>query len=168
MDNQMFCPMMHYMQWGMHPMQLGMPSEQWGMPQMQYGMMPMQYGMEPMQWGMSPMVYDMYDEDERDEEYFEDMHPESCKRIRPYVEKELDRMEGEESPLYDEYVDARMLERMGDKIYDRVTTEIPEMAEEMEGRQFGRRRFLRDIIGVLLLQNLLRRRRRRRRRYDYY
>lgn len=147
MDRNMYCPMMHQMQWGT--------------PSMQCGIM-------PMQWGMPYMSYDMHDEDERDEEYFSEMHPESCKKIRPYVERELDRMEGEESPIYDEYVDGKMLERMGDKIYDKVTSDMPEMAEETEGRQLGRRRFLRDIVGVLLLQNLLRRRRRRkRRRHDY-
>lgn len=135
--------MMYYMQWGMSPMQ-------------------------SMQWESSPMHF-MYDEDERDEEYFENFHPESCKRIRPYVKRELDRLEGQESPLYDEYIDEKMLDKMGEKIYDRVTSEMPEMIEESDERQYGRRRFLRDIIGVLLLQNLLRRRRRRRRRWqDFY
>ena len=147
MQKNMYCPLMHQMQ-------CGMPS--------------MQYGTMPMQWGMEPMYYDMHEEDERDEEYFREMHPESCKRIMPYIERELDRMEGEESPLYDEYVDSKMLERMSDKIYEKVTSEMPEMGEEKEERQFGRRRFGRDIVGILLLQNLLRRRRRRRsRRHDY-
>ena len=104
MDNKMFCPMMQYMQWEPSPMH-----PQWGMPPMQSQPMeqfepvhqPMQWEPSPMhpQWGMSPMNYDMHDEDERDEEYFKDMHPESCKRISPYIDRELDRMEGEESPL---------------------------------------------------------------------
>lgn len=166
MDNKMFCPMMQYMQWEPSPMH-----PQWGMSPMQSMQPPMH---QPMQWKPSPMQL-MYDEDERDEEYFRDMHPDSCKRISPYIDKELDRMEGEESPLYDEYIDSKMLEKMGDKVYDRVISDMPDMAEEVEDRQFGRRRILRDLVGVLLFSNLLRRRRRRRRRrydydfdYDYY
>lgn len=171
MDNKMFCPMMQYMQWEPSPMHPMHP--QWGMSPMQSMQPPMH---QPMQWEPSPMQfmdYDMHDEDERDEEYFKDMYPESCKRISPYVDKELDRMEGEESPLYDEYIDSKMLEKMGDKICDRVISDMPDMAEEVEDRQFGRRRILRDLVGVLLFSNLLRRRRRRRRRrhdydFDYY
>lgn len=145
MNKMMFCPMMN---WGMNPQMY---------PQM-YEDMEETY----------PMLEDIYADDDRDDEYFDGMHPDSCKKIMPYINRELDRMETEESPLYDEYPEGEMLDRMGDKIYDRVVADMPDMEEQWEGRQFGRRRFLRDLIGVLLLGNLLRRRRRRRRRrYDY-
>jgi len=145
-NKTMTCPMMNNMNWAMAP-------------QMYQGM----------EYGMEPDMEDIYAEDDRDEEYFKDMHPESCKKIMPYINKELDRMETEESPLYEEYPDRELLERMGDRIYDKAVADMPEMEEQWEGRQFGRRRFLRDLVGVLLLGELLgRRRRRRRRNYDYY
>ena len=114
---------------------------------------------------IDPEMEDIYDEDDRDEEYFMDMHPDSCKKISPYINRELDKMETEESPLYEDRPDREMLDRMGDKIYDKVVADMPEMEEQWEGRQFGRRRFLRDLVGTLLLGQLLGRRRRRRRRF---
>ncbi|MFA7573399.1 MAG: hypothetical protein WCY24_06735 [Lutispora sp.] len=128
--------------------------------------------MNKMNWGINPQMYpeleDIYAEDDRDDEYFMDMHPDSCKRITPYINRELDMMETEESPLYEEYPNREMLERMGDKVYDKVVADMPEMEEQWEGRQFGRRRFLRDLVGLLILGNISRRRRRRRRRrHDY-
>lgn len=141
MNKMMVCPMMNKMNWGMNPQ-----------------MYPQMY----------PELEDIYAEDDRDDEYFMDMHPDSCKGITPYINRELDMMETEESPLYEEYPNREMLERMGDKVYDKVVADMPEMEEQWEGRQFGRRRFLRDLVGLLLLGNISRRRRRRRRRrHDY-
>lgn len=146
MNKMMFCPMMYNMNWGMKPQMY-----------------------QDMECGMEPDMEDIYAEDDRDEEYFMDMHSESCRKIMPYINRELDKMETEESPLYEEHPEREMLDRMGDRIYDKVVADMPEMEEQWEGRQFGRRRFLRDLIGVLLLGELLRRRRRRRRRHrDYY
>lgn len=146
MNKMMFCPMMYKMHWGMKP-------------QMYPGM----------EYGMDPDMEDDYAEDDRDEEYFKDMHPESCKKIMPYIHRELDKMETEDSPLYEDRPDREMMERMGDKIYDKVVADMPEMEEQWEGRQLGRRRFLRDLVGTLLLGEVLRRRRRRRRRpHDHY
>lgn len=151
MKKMMMCPLMNNMNWGMYP-----------------NMYPQAYPQIYMDDDMVGNVESIFAEDDRDDEYFDAMHPDSCIKIMPYIDRELDRMETEESPLYDGYPEREMLDRMGDKIYDRVVADMPDMEEQWEGRQFGRRRFLRDLIGVLLLSNLARRRRRRRRRqYDY-
>jgi hypothetical protein len=146
--NKMFmCPLMNNMNMG-----LG------------HGMYPQMYSDIYMDGCMPEDVESIFAEDDRDDEYFDGMHPDSCKKIMPYIDRELDRMETEESPLYDDYPEREMMDRLGDKIYDKVVADMPDMEEQWEGRQFGRRRFLRDLIGVLLLSNLARRRRRRRRR----
>lgn len=146
MNKVMFCPLMN-----------------WGMSTQMY---PQIY--EDME-EMYPNLEDIYADDDRDDEYFDGMHPESCKKIMPYIDRELDKMETEESPLYDDHPEREMIDRLGDKVYDRVVADMPDMEEQWEGRQYGRRRFLRDLIGVLLLGSIGRRRRRRRRRYhDYY
>ena len=147
-----YCPFMRNMSWGMpYGSHTHMP------PSNMY-----------MEQGMQEYLENIFAEDDRDDEYFDSLHPESCKKIMPYIDRELDKMETEESPLYEEYPDKKMLEHIGDRIYDRVVSDMPEMEEHHESRQFGRRRLLRDLIGILLLTNLGRRRRRRRRRYYDY
>ncbi|NLM43998.1 MAG: hypothetical protein GX201_08315 [Clostridiales bacterium] len=149
MKKMMICPLIQNRNWGMpHNMHTHMYP-------------PYTY----MDDDMGQFIGNIFLEDDRDDEYFDRMYPDSCKKIMPYIDKELDKMETEESPLYEGYPGKEMLERIGDRIYDKIVSDMPEMEEQWEGRQYGRRRFLRDFVGVLLLANLGRRRRRRRRRY---
>jgi len=106
------------------------------------------------------------EEDERDEEHFASMHGENCHKMMPYVMKTVDRMEKKGDMIYAEYPDKEMVESMSEEAYNNVIRDMPEMADEhQEERQFGgRRQFGRDLVTILLLNELLGRRRRRRRR----
>jgi glutamyl-tRNA reductase len=100
--------------------------------------------------------------DEEDDRQFSKMYPESCKRIMPYVKEEIDRMEEKDEMMHDDQPDREMVNMMTDNAYNRMVKEMPEMAEEEETRQYPIRRFTRDLLGILLINELLRRRRRRR------
>jgi hypothetical protein len=158
MKNMPMCPMM---------MQ-NMPMHQ--MPMMQ---MPMMQNMPMMQQPMN--MFNMNcdnnynDADERDEEYFATMQSENGNRMMPYVMKTVDRMEKKGDMIYAEYPDKQMVAGMSEEAYNNMVRDMPDMADEYEEeRQFGgRRRFGRDLITILLLNELLGRRRRRRRRHGY-
>lgn len=142
-----------------------------------------------------PFEYDDERRERRDFEYMRSMYPEMVKRILPFVEDECDRMEYEGSMIYDEYPDMLGIRMMCSRIFDRINemgifddNEMPmeapmgmqsESQVEMQQRdrdrdrnrerdENRRRNRGRDIVEILLLQELLRRRneqRRRRRRF---
>lgn len=153
------------------PMQLGM-----GMPEPMLpgrsDMNPMM--MEPMNMGTANMGEMYKEEDEKDEKYFTDMYPDICTRLMPYVVETLDKAEQKDDKLYEGYPGGDMLRDMMGGAFKNIVVDMPELADEDEedGRQYGGRRFARDLVGVLLLNELLRRRRRRRYSgyydYDYY
>jgi hypothetical protein len=162
MDKKFKCPMMCGMQ-------------------MMYGMKPM--NMMPMNMMPNmPMAEEMeqYYQDEEDERQLSKMYPESCRRIMPYVKDEIDRMEEKYEMMHDEQPDREKINIMSDNAYNRMVKEMPDMAEDEETRQYPGRRFSRDLLRLLLLNELFRRRRRRRRMqygypsgwydydYDYY
>lgn len=117
-----------------------------------------------------PLQYDDEKIEQRDFEYMKSMYPETAKRILPYVEDECDRMAYEGSVVYDEYPDQLQIRLMCNRIFDRVKgiwgagMEEEMEAEQMESQQIpgaGRRRSedrLRDLVQVLLFQELFRRR----------
>lgn len=142
----------------MCPMMMQMPT----MPVMQQPMtMPM---MEHMPEQEMP-----YDEDDRDEEYFAGMYSDACHEMMPYVMRTVDRMEQKGDMIYDNRPSREMVDRMTEEAYDDLIRDIPDMGDEMsEERQYGRRRFTRDLLGLLLISELLRRRRRRRRRHPIF
>jgi hypothetical protein len=148
MDKKFKCPMMCGMQMmhGMEPMNM--------MPKMTMG--------EEMEMGK-------YYEDEEDDRQCVKMYSETSKKMMVYVKVEIDRMEEKDEMMHDERLDREMVRTMTDNAYNAMAREMPEMAEEEETRQYPRRRFARDLLGVLLLNELFRRRRRRRRRHygDY-
>ena len=102
---------------------------------------------------------DLFGEDKiekRDYEYLKSMYPDVAKRILPYVEAECERYEYEESMIYDEYPDKLQLCLMAKRISDKVQREekIGELDKEL----------IRNLVEVLLYQELLKRRYNRRRR----
>lgn len=119
-------------------------------------------------------------ETEQDMEYLMEMYPDQMKKVQRYVEEECDRNDYEGSGMYDEYPDRVQLGRICDRIYDRMQKdqafpeemelEISEIVPEEEpeegisAMQNHRRRnpFLRDIVSVLLFNEMHRRRRRHR------
>lgn len=131
------------------------------------------YMMYPM-----PFEYDDERKERQDMEYMRSMYPDMVKRILPFVEDECDRMEYEGSMMYDDYPDMLGIRMMCNRIYDRVNEmgifEDEDMQMEMQQRndrdrdRNRNRNRGRDIVEILLLNELLRRRnehRRRRRRF---
>lgn len=130
--------------------------------------------MGPMDMGTANMGEAYKEEDEKDEKYFTDMYPDICTKLMPYVVETLDKAEQEDDKLYEGYPGGDMIRELMGGTFKNIVADMPELADEDEegGRQYGGRRFARDLVGVLLLNELLRRRRRRRYSgyydYDYY
>lgn len=109
-----------------------------------------------------PMPFSFDDEriERMDFEYMKSLYPDVPKRILPYIEEECDRMEYENSMVYDEYPDKLQLGLMCGRACRNIEKNEKGMGEgEMEN--------LRDLVAVMLYQELYKRRsdnRRRRRR----
>lgn len=115
-----------------------------------------------------PFIYDDERLDRRDYEYMRSLYPDAAKRVLPYVEEECDRCDEPYSMIYDEYPDQLQLRLMSGRIYDNVKAkerllgDSDEAAEEagVEGQQFrpAHRDWLRDLIDVMLYQEIYKRR----------
>ena len=140
-----------------------------------------------------PFSYDDERTERMDFEYMKSMYPDTAKRILPYVEEECDRMEYENSMVYDQCPDKLQLRLMCRRVYDNVRkhermffgdeedaglsgldgdqeTGISGTARDREHGRDGRSKSpsLRDFIEVMLYQELYKRRcdhRRRCRRF---
>ena len=140
-----------------------------------------------------PFSYDDERTERMDFEYMKSMYPDTAKKILPYVEEECDRMEYENSMVYDQCPDKLQLRLMSKRVYDNVRkhermffgdeedaglsgldgdqeTGISGTAREREHGRDGRSKSpsLRDFIEVMLYQELYKRRcdhRRRCRRF---
>ncbi|MBM6804578.1 hypothetical protein H6B07_18475 [Mediterraneibacter glycyrrhizinilyticus] len=140
-----------------------------------------------------PFSYDDERTERMDFEYMKSMYPDTAKKILPYVEEECDRMEYENSMVYDQCPDKLQLRLMCRRVYDNVRkhermffgdeedaglsgldgdqeTGISGTAREREHGRDGRSKSpsLRDFIEVMLYQELYKRRcdhRRRCRRF---
>ena len=140
-----------------------------------------------------PAAFDEGRRDRMDLEYMKSMYPDTAKKILPYVEEECDRMEYENSMVYDQCPDKLQLRLMCRRVYDNVRkhermffgdeedaglsgldgdqeTGISGTAREREHGRDGRSKSpsLRDFIEVMLYQELYKRRcdhRRRCRRF---
>lgn len=126
-----------------------------------------------------PFLYDDERLERRDYEYMRSLYPDAAKRVLPYVEEECDRCEGPCSMMYDEYPDRLQLRMMGNRIYnkvkdnERIFCENEESGDikDVEGQQRhqGRQDWLRDLIDIILYQELYRRRSENRRmRQKFY
>ena len=140
-----------------------------------------------------PFSYDDERTERMDFEYMKSMYPDTAKKILPYVEEECDRMEYENSMVYDQCPDKLQLRLMCRRVYDNVRkhermffgdeedaglsgldgdqeTGISGTARDRERGRDGRSNSpsLRDFIEVMLYQELYKRRcdhRRRCRRF---
>ncbi len=116
-----------------------------------------------------PLQYDDERIERRDFEYMKSMYPMAVKRILPYVEEECDRMSYEGSMIYDEYPDQLQIRLMCNRIYDRVKKIKPYDDEEMEMQVSRNDNWLRDLVQIMLFQELFQRRsRHRRNRRKFY
>ena len=101
-------------------------------------------------YGMPNMYLDMYEDRRR----LMDMYPDCYRRIYPQVQEMCHHMDVPTNPRMYPYVDPTMLEEMINQVY----------AMEMGEATSQQRGFLRDLIGILFIRELLGR---RRRYYDY-
>ena len=116
---------------------------------------------------------------EKDMERMKELYPKEVKTILSYVEDECDKMEYEGSLMFDEYPDKFMMEHLCRKIEQEVLKEeegntpaiiIEETYQGGQGACGNRRKEegLRDLIGVILFNEMFRRRSRHRRRKRFY
>ena len=116
---------------------------------------------------------------EKDMDRMKELYPKEVGRIVECVEDECDRMEYEGSLMFDEYPDKFMMEHLCRKIEQEVlkeeegNTSVLIIEETCQGGQgsCGNRREeegLRDLIGVILFNEMFRRRSRHRRRKRFY
>lgn len=111
-----------------------------------------------------PLLYDDERIERMDFEYMKSLYPELPKKILPYVEEECDRMEYANSMMYDEYPDKLQLFLMCQRICKKIQEnerEIRNYDEKKKREEFP----LRDLVEVMLYQELYKRRSDKRRRY---
>lgn len=98
-------------------------------------------------------------EDEIDSKRLSELYPLMAKRLQPYVEEVCNRLEYPGSMMYDEYPDRLSLLRKAREVWDGAES----------GENFGEKapawEELSDLIGVLLLQEMMRRRKKNRGRF---
>ena len=114
-----------------------------------------------------PLQYDDERMERRDFEYMKSMYPMTVKMILPYVEEECDRMSYEGSMIYDEYPDQLQIRLMSNRIYEKVKNRNLKDAE-MEMQVVRSDDWLKDLVQIMLFQELFRRRsmhRRNRRKF---
>ncbi|MGE5677259.1 MAG: hypothetical protein ACM3ZR_04295 [Pseudomonadota bacterium] len=109
---------------------------------------------------------DLFLEDEEDERQLMKMYPESCRLMMSFVVAELDGMQAAAGMPEEALPDKDTVDTLAANAYKTMLAEMPEMADESETRQYYGRQFSRDLLKILLLNELLRRRRRSRR--DFY
>ncbi|WP_302626061.1 hypothetical protein [uncultured Eubacterium sp.] len=107
------------------------------------------------QWGAA---------DDRDMDYVKEMYPLTFSRLQELVENECNRQEFAGSMMYDEYPDKLGILRMVGSIFDILKEEEAECVGE-ECTKYPDDNWLKDIITVLLLNEMYRRRQRRKRYY---
>lgn len=95
-------------------------------------------------------------EDEMDTKRLRELYPLMARRLQPYVEEVCTRLEYPGSMMYDEYPDRLSLLQKAKEVWEGAKT----------GEDFGENapvwEQLQDLIGVLLLQEMLRHRRKNR------
>ena len=110
-----------------------------------------------------PLQYDDERIERRDFEYMKSMYPMTVKKIIPFVEDECDRMSYEGSMIYDEYPDQLQIRLMCNRIYDKVKKQTVQDNLEVEMKISQDDNGLKDLIQILLFQELFQRRSRHRR-----
>ena len=113
-----------------------------------------------------PMPFSFEDEriERMDLEYLKSMYPKIPKRILPYVEEECDRMEYENSMVYDVYPDKLQLKLMCTRVCDNVRrhehicAEEDDKTEDLSENARMNMDNLRDLVEVMLFQELYKRR----------
>jgi hypothetical protein len=104
-------------------------------------------------------------DDDRDIDYVKEMYPLTFSRIQELVEKECDMQEFIGSMMFDEYPDKLSVMQIVNRIFDTVKKEENECAEKESCTKYPSDQWLKDIIMVLLLNEMYRRRRKNRTKF---
>jgi len=115
-----------------------------------------------------PLQYDDARIERRDFEYMKSMYPIAVKRILPYIEEECDRMSYEGSVIYDEYPDQLQIRLMCNRVYEKIKNRVPTDDIEPRLRIAEQDAWLKDLVQIMIFQELFQRRanhRRNRRRF---
>lgn len=154
-------------------------------PMMPPQQMPRQLSFQPLPWDQrrmpnQPMPYYMTYEDpllmqeqddDKDIERLMSMYPKSARKIQMVIEVECDKMEYDGSLMFDEYPDKERMERIIDSIYQQIEPQQEDAEEDAAGEEsvFATQckrcqpDSVRDLISVMLFEEMHRRRCRRRR-----
>ncbi len=95
-------------------------------------------------------------EDEMDDRRLRELYPIMARRMQPYVEKTCDRLEYPGSMMYDEYPDQLSLLRKAKEAWQAAKD------RENFGDNPPEWEDIQDLVGVLLLQEMMRRRKKNR------
>lgn len=108
----------------------------------------------------NPLLYAGERMQEEEFNLMKSYYPQTVQRIQERVEEECDRLDYEESRLYDEYPDKYMLYHLSSRIKESIQPEISSQAV--------RESFLDELVQVMLYQEISRRRCRRHRCRRYF
>ena len=100
-------------------------------------------------------------EKEKDHRRMQELYPSLARQIQPLVEEECDRMEYDGSFMFDVYPDRLQLLRLTDRIYDQIDKKSLQddvMIQSVDSHKG----WLKDMISVMLLNEMYQRRCRRR------
>lgn len=101
------------------------------------------------------------DEKAKDQRRVQELYPALARQIQPLVEEACDRMEYDGSFMFDEYPDQLQIRRVCTWIYDQV--DKSNLQEDMMMQSVdSHQEWLRDLITVMLLNEMYQRRCRRR------
>lgn len=137
--------------------------------------------------------YDDCEEEDKDYEYIRFMYPKVGKRIQKEIDEECDKLEYDGSVMFDEYPDRVRLGIIVNDIYKRLS-DLDDRGEELEAENieiarrgtndcqdgrcphwplekphhYGRENWLKDLVEIMLFNEMVNRRRRRRNRRRIY
>lgn len=103
--------------------------------------------------------------EDRDIDYVKEMYPMTFSRIQELIEKECDMQEYTGSMMFDEYPDKLGILQIVNRIFKNIRHEEEDCKEGDNCRQYPDDQWLKDIIMVLILNEMYRRRQKRKRLY---
>jgi hypothetical protein len=115
--------------------------------------------------------YDNCEDLDRDMNYLKQLYPSSARRILNEINNECDKLEYDGSVMFDEYPDRVTLDRIVDRVFERIKDMDEEPMMEANSVSFSNRRrqsLLRDFTTIILLNELFNRRRRHRSRRRWF
>jgi hypothetical protein len=116
--------------------------------------------------------YDNSADLDHDVEYMKQLYPRTAKVIQKEIDNECDQMEYDGSMMFDEYPDKEYLDKLIDRVYDRIKQIDEEPQVEMNSLYFypprRNQNYLRDVVSLLLLSEIFNRRRRHRGRKRWF